>query len=298
MTIGDGTIGGGMISGGARIAGVIGWPVTHSLSPRLHGFWLRQHGIDGAYVPLAVAPERLDRALAGLAALGLAGANVTVPHKQGALAAVDEASAVARRIGAVNTIIVRPDGRLHGTNTDAFGFLENIRNRAPDWDAAAGPVLVLGAGGAARAVVAALIDAGVPALRLANRHRDRAETLAADFAGTDPGVPIEVVSWDQREAAMPGIALLVNTTSLGMVGQPPLTLDLALLPPAAIVVDIVYTPLITPLLAAAAARGNAVVDGLGMLLHQARPAFAAWFGHEPEVTEALRRFMLQALVHA
>lgn len=283
------------ISGSARVAGVIGWPVAHSLSPPLHGFWLRQLGIDGAYVPLAVAPERLEQALAALPALGLAGVNVTVPHKERALAAVDEASLVARRIGAVNTIIVRPDGRLHGTNTDAFGFLENLRDRAPGWNPAAGPALVLGAGGAGRAVIAALLDAGVPALRLTNRHRERAEAVAADFARTDPGVSIEVAPWEQRAAALPGLALLVNAASLGMVGQPALDLDLALLPPEAIVADIVYTPLSTPLLAAAAARGNPVVDGLGMLLHQARPAFAAWFGHDPQVTDALRRFMAQTL---
>ena len=176
--------------GAARSAGVIGWPITHTLSPRLHGFWIDQHGIDGAYVPLAVRPESLGQALAGLSALGFAGANVTAPHKQGALAAVDEASPIARRIGAVNTIIVRPDLRLHGTNTDAFGLLENLQDRAPAWSAAAGPALVLGAGGAGRAVVAALIDAGVPALRLANRHRNRAEAVAAEFARTDPCVPI------------------------------------------------------------------------------------------------------------
>jgi shikimate dehydrogenase len=283
------------ISGGARVAGVIGWPIAHSLSPRLHGFWLRRLGIDGAYVPLAVAPERLEQALAALPALGLAGVNVTVPHKERALAAVDEASLVARRIGAVNTIIVRPDGRLRGTNTDAFGFLENLRDRAPGCDPAAGPALVLGAGGAGRAVIAALIDAGVPALRLANRHRERAEAVAADFAHTDPGVSIDVAPWEQRAAVLPGLALLVNATSLGMAGQPALDLDLELLPPEAIVADIVYTPLTTPLLAAAAARGNPVVDGLGMLLHQARPAFAAWFGHDPRVTDALRRFVMQAL---
>jgi shikimate dehydrogenase len=286
------TIRGETLSGGARIAGVIGWPITHTLSPRLHGFWLRKHGIDGAYLPFGVRPEHLDRALAGLPALGLAGVNVTVPHKQRALAAVDEVSPVARRIGAVNTIVVLPDGRLHGTNTDAYGFLENLRDRAHGWDAAAGPVLVLGAGGAGRAVVAALIDAGVPSLRLANRHRERAEAVAADIGG-----PIEVVPWEQRDAALLGVALLVNATSLGMVGQPALELDLTLLPPAAIVADIVYAPLTTPLLAAAAARGNAVVDGLGMLLHQARPAFAAWFGYDPEVTDALRQHMLQGLAH-
>lgn len=278
------------ISGGARLAGVIGWPITHSLSPRLHGYWLSQNAIDGAYVPLGVSPDHLERALAGLAALGFAGANVTVPHKQRALAAVDEVAPVARRIGAVNTLIVQPDGRLYGTNTDAFGFLENLRERAPGWQAAAGPVLVLGAGGAARAVVAALIDAGVPELRIANRHIERAEAVAADIGG-----PIRIVSWEQRADALPGIALLVNTTSLGMVGQPALQLDLSRLPPAAIVADIVYTPLTTPLLAAATARGNPVVDGLGMLLHQARPAFAAWYGHDPDVTDGLRRFLLEAL---
>jgi shikimate dehydrogenase len=278
------------ISGRARIVGVIGWPVTHSLSPRLHGFWLEQHGIDGAYVPLGVAPEHLERALEALPLLGFAGANVTVPHKERALAALDRATPIARRIGAVNTVIVRPDGRLLGTNTDAFGFLENLRGRAPGWRAAAGPAVVLGAGGAARAVLAALIDAGVPEVRLANRHRARAEAIAAALGG-----PVRIVSWDERAAATAGAALLVNTTTLGMAGQGALELDLALLPPAAIVADIVYRPLITPLLAAAAARGNAIVDGLGMLLHQARPGFAAWFGAEPEVTDALRAAMLREL---
>jgi shikimate dehydrogenase len=283
------------ISGRARIAGVIGWPVAHSLSPRLHGFWLQHYGIDGAYVPLGVPPEHLERALEALSALGFAGANVTVPHKERALAIIDQATPVARRIGAVNTLIVQPDGRLYGTNTDAFGFIENLRDRAPDWRAAAGPALVLGAGGAARAVVTALIDAGVPEVRLANRHRARAEAVATGLGASDLGGTIRVVPWEKRAPAMSDIAFLVNTTSLGMAGQPPLALDLSRLPPAAIVADIVYKPLITPLLAAAAARGNPVVDGLGMLLHQARPGFAAWFGPEPEVTDALREFMLQGL---
>ena len=278
------------ISGRARVAGVIGWPVSHSLSPRLHGFWLEQLGIDGAYVPLGVPPEHLERALAALPALGFAGANVTVPHKERALAAVDQATPAARRIGAVNTLIVQPDGRLHGANTDAFGFLENLRDGAPAWCAATGPALVLGAGGAARAVVAALIDAGAPEVRLANRHRGRAEALAADLGG-----PLEVVPWEARGAAAADVVLLVNTTTQGMQGQPALALDLQSLPPTAIVADIVYKPLITPLLAAAAARGNPVVDGLGMLLHQARPGFSAWFGAEPEVTAALRRFMVQGI---
>ncbi len=284
-----------MSGGGTRVAGVIGWPVAHSLSPRLHGYWLARHGVDGAYVPLAVAPEHLEQALAALPALGFAGVNVTVPHKERALAAVDEATPVARRIGAVNTLIVSPGGRLIGTNTDADGFIENLYEQAPGWRPAAGPALVLGAGGAARAVVAALIDAGAPALRIANRHRARAAAIARDFGGPEPGASITVLPWEERSATLADIALLVNTTSLGMAGQPPLELDLALLPPTATVVDIVYRPLITPLLAAAAARGNPVVDGLGMLLHQARPAFAAWFGVEPAVTGALRRFVLEAL---
>ncbi len=272
-----------ILSGKAKLAGVMGWPVSHSRSPRLHGYWLEQSGIDGAYLPLAVPPERIAEAIRALPALGFRGANVTVPHKEAALRAVDRVDPVARRIGAVNTIVVGEDGSLEGRNTDAYGFLANLRDGAPEWRPEAGPALVLGAGGAARAVVAALVDAGVPEIRLFNRTAAKAEALAADIGG-----PIRIV--DTSDVA--GTALLVNTTSLGMAGQPPLDLDLTGLPPAAIVTDIVYTPLITPLLALAQARGNPIVDGLGMLLHQAVPGFEAWFGHRPVVTPALRTFVL------
>ncbi|HTO84739.1 MAG TPA: shikimate dehydrogenase [Methylomirabilota bacterium] len=277
-----------MLSGRSRVAGIIGWPVTHSRSPRLHGFWLRRYGIDGAYVPLPVQPERFAEALRALPLLGFAGANVTVPHKEAALASVDRASREARHIGAVNTIVVAADGTLEGRNTDGFGFSENLRDALPGWSAVTGPAVLLGAGGAARAVAVALLDAGAPEVRLANRTAERAERLAADIGG-----PIRVVGWDDRTAALADASLLVNTTTLGMAGQPPLDLPLDRLPPTAVVNDIIYAPLETALLAAARRRGNPVVDGLGMLLHQARPAFCAWFGVEPEVTPELRRFVLQ-----
>ena len=275
-----------MITGAARLAGVIGWPVKHSRSPRLHGWWLRLYDIDGAYIPMPVRPEHLETALHALPRLGFAGCNVTVPHKQAVLRLVDEIDPVARRIGAVNTVIVGAGGRLTGSNTDAFGFIEALREAAPGWQPG-GPCVVLGAGGAARAVTVALLDAGAPSLRLLNRTRAKAEALAA----LDPR--ITVLDWARRDAALADAALLVNTTSLGMVGQPALDLDLAALPQAALVNDIVYTPLCTPLLDQAMARGNTVVDGLGMLLHQARPGFAAWFGVEPMVSIDQRRFVLE-----
>lgn len=273
-------------SGKARLAGVVGWPVEHSLSPRLHGYWLDHYRIDAAYVPLAVRPEDLPRALEALPALGFRGVNVTVPHKEGALAACHEVDALARRIGAVNTIRVA-DGRLLGSNTDAFGFLENLKEGAPDWRAEAAPAVVLGAGGASRAVATGLLDAGAPELRIVNRTLARAEALAGDLGG-----PATAIAWERRGAALAGAGLLANTTTLGMAGQPPLELDLGELPASALVTDIVYAPLVTPLLALAAARGNPTVDGLGMLLHQARPGFEAWFGVRPEVTPALRAFLL------
>jgi shikimate dehydrogenase len=266
-----------------RAACVIGWPVAHSRSPLLHGHWLARHGIRGAYLPLAVQPGRMEAALRGLSALGFAGGNVTVPHKEAALAVVDQADALARRIGAVNLVVVQPDGSLHGANTDAYGFLANLREQAPGWRAEAGPVVVLGAGGSARAVLAALGDAGVPEIRLVNRTQDRAKGLASSL-----GRAISVVAWDDRAAALAGATLLVNTTTQGMHGQPALDLDLSSLPAGAVVTDLVYVPLETPLLAAARARGNPVVDGLGMLLHQAVPSFEAWFGVRPSVTPDLR----------
>jgi shikimate dehydrogenase len=277
-----------------RLAGVIGWPVGHSRSPQLHGHWLARYNIDGAYVPMAVAPERLEAALRGLAALGFRGCNVTVPHKEAAMALVDELDPLARRIAAVNTIVLREDGGLFGTNTDGFGFLANLQAGSTGWSAARGPAVVIGAGGAARAVIVALIDAGAPEIRLANRTRARAEKLVAELGAAELGGPVTVVDWDDRAAALDGAALLVNATTEGMVGRRALDLTLDALPADALVNDIVYVPLETPLLAAARARGNPVVDGVGMLLHQARPGFEAWFGVAPVVDAALRAAVLGA----
>ena len=277
------------LTGRARLAGVMGWPVGHSLSPRLHGHWLRRHKIDGAYLPLAVPPDRLEQALRALPALGFRGCNLTIPHKEAALPLIDRASALARRIGAINTVVVEPDDTLSGDNTDGFGFLASLAAGCPDWRAEAGPAVLLGAGGAARAVTVALLDAGAPEVRLLNRTPDRARRLAAELDG-----PVAAVPWSERAAALDGAALLVNTTTLGMAGQPPLVLALDALPRTALVTDVVYTPLITPLLAVARARGNPVVDGLGMLLHQARPGFRAWFDVDPAVDDELRAVVLAA----
>jgi shikimate dehydrogenase len=271
------------LSGRTRLAGIMGWPVAHSLSPRLHGHWLLRHGIDGAYVPLPVPPERLEQALSALPALGFAGVNLTIPHKEMAVALMDRLSPTAERIAAVNTVVVEADGTLSGDNTDGFGFIAALSESEAGWRAAAGPAVLLGAGGAARAVAVALLEAGVPEVRLLNRTSERARALAGELGGG-----VHAVDWTARAAALDGAALLVNTTSLGMRGQPPLVLGLDALPRAALVTDVVYTPLITPLLALAQARGNPVVDGLGMLLHQARPGFRAWFGVDPEVDDDLR----------
>ena len=277
-----------ILTGTARLAGVMGWPVGHSRSPRLHGYWLDAYGIDGAYLPLPVAPEHSQTALRARPLLGCAGVNLTVPHKEAALGVGDRVDTLARRIGAVNTVVVAADGTLDGTNTDAFGFTENLRAGAPDWEPSRAAV-VLGAGGAARAVCVGLADAGVAEIRLANRTAARATRLADELSGIQP------VAWEARGDALDGAGLLVNTTTLGMTGAPPLDIALDALAGDAVVTDIVYAPLETPLLAAARARGNVTVDGLGMLLHQARPGFAAWFGHEPDVTDALRAFVLEDL---
>lgn len=277
------------ISGKALVAGVIGWPVSHSRSPRLHNYWLQAFAIDGVYVPLAVEPARVERAIRALPALGFAGTNVTLPHKEAAFRAVDNVDEVARRIGAVNTIVAGASGSLHGSNTDAFGFVEALRARVPGWSLSA-PAVVIGAGGAARAVLVALQDLGAAEIRLVNRTHERAVALVEAL-----GPPLRAVPWTEREEALRGAALLVNTTTLGMTGTPPLELRLDALPADAVVNDIVYVPLETPLLAAAAARGNVVVDGLEMLLHQARPGFAAWFGRQPEVTDELRAYMRRDL---
>lgn len=281
-----------LLTGAAKTAGIMGWPVKHSRSPRLHGTWLRQYGIDGAYIPLPVAPENLEAALRALPLLGFAGVNLTVPHKETAIAFMDELTPVAKRIGAINTVVVLPDGRLRGDNTDCFGFIANLESRDPEWQAAAGPAVVLGAGGAARAVVAGLLDKACPEVRLANRHRDRAEAFIRDF-----GTKVQVRNWPVDHHTLADAALVVNTTSLGMTGQPPLPISLTGLPPSAVVTDVVYAPLETALLHAAKVAGHKTVDGLGMLLHQGRPAFAAWFGPMPEVTPMLRSIVLDVLDH-
>jgi len=270
-----------VLTGHAKLAGILGFPVSHSRSPRLHGHWLQRYGVDGAYVPLPVAPERFATAVRALADLGFRGANVTIPHKEAAFAVCDRVDPTAHRAAAVNTLVFR-DGAIEGSNTDGWGFLANCADAVPGWTAKAGPVVILGAGGSARAIAAALLDAGCPRVTLVNRTRARAEALAKALGGSIAVAEVPPLA----EAAM-----LVNTTSQGMQGQPALALDLAGLPRGAVVADIVYVPRETPLLAAARARGLAAVEGLGMLLHQARPGFEAWFGVTPVVDQELRDFV-------
>jgi len=279
-----------LTTGRARIAGVMGWPISHSRSPLIHGHWLDRYGIDGAYVPFAVAPEDGAAALRALATLGFAGTNVTLPHKLTAYQTVDERDAAASAIGAVNTVFVREDGSLLGSNTDGTGLIAHLRAEATAWRPETAPAVVLGAGGAARAALFALLEAGTPEIRLANRTAAKANELAAAF-----GDRVKTVSWDERSAALAGAGLLLNTTSLGMTGQPPLEIALDDLPADAVVYDIVYAPLETPLLAAARAKGSQTVDGLGMLLHQAAPGFARWFGVAPTVDAELRNVVLADL---
>lgn len=278
------------ITGKTKVAGIMGWPVGHSKSPALHGFWLREHGIDGVYIPLPVEPINLKKALTALPVMGIVGVNLTVPHKEEALRYMDDITASARRIGAINTVQVQENGRLIADNTDVTGFMANLRQGAPKWNPASGPAVVLGAGGASRAVCVGLIDAGCPEIRLVNRTPERAKRLAKVIGGNIKGIP-----WDQRQAMLSEATLLVNTTTLGMEGQPALELDLSALPSVAVVNDIVYAPLETPLLANARARDLVAVDGLGMLLHQAVPAFTAWFGVVPQVTPALRDHIISLL---
>jgi shikimate dehydrogenase len=282
------------ITGRTRLAGIMGWPVAHSRSPVLHGFWLDETGIDGAYLPLPVRPELIEQALRALPILGFRGCNLTIPHKEAALAVADHIEPLARRIGAANTIIVLPDDRLEARNTDAYGFRESLRESTGDWHPGAGPAVVLGAGGSARAVVAALADAGVDAIRIVNRTWHRAESIRRDLATSS--TRISVHSWDEIGAVQRDAGLLVNTTSLGMTGEPPLVFDLAPLPRSSPVVDIVYVPIETQLLATARRRGHPVVDGLGMLLHQGRPGFEAWFGTAVRVSPELRATVLATLM--
>lgn len=271
----------------APLAGVIGWPIAHSRSPQLHGHWLRRYGIKGWYVPLPVSPKDFDSALRALPKMGFVGANVTIPHKARALELADQATPMARALRAANTLTFDADGGIHADNTDGFGFIENLRGAKPDWDAATSPTVVFGAGGASRAVIAALLEAGVPKLRLTNRTREKAEALRDDI---DPR--IEVIDWADAEGAAEGASLLVNATSMGMEGGPPLRLSLSGIGHDALATDLVYAPLDTPFLKLARGQGAVTVDGLGMLLHQARPGFRAWFGREPEVDEELRRAVL------
>ncbi len=272
------------------LAGVMGWPVAHSRSPLIHNYWLQKCGLTGSYVQLAVQPGTLAVALPGLAALGFKGCNITIPHKVDALKLVHVLDANAARVGAVNTVVVQPDGQLKGMNTDGFGYIQSLLDAKPDWRADAGPITVLGTGGAARAVVLALGDHGAKEIRLLNRSSHKAQALANEF-----GAPITALPWDQRHDALADCALLVNTTSLGMHGAAALDLNLAKLPLSALVSDIIYVPLQTPLLAQANARGNMTVNGLGMLLNQARPAFEAWFGVLPDITPELRALVENTL---
>jgi shikimate dehydrogenase len=265
------------------LAGVMGWPVMHSRSPMLHNYWFKRHGMAGAYVPLAIRPEHLAAALRGLHPLGFAGVNVTIPHKQDAMKIVNEVDALARSIGAISCVIVKPDGSLAGTNNDCYGFIHAVRQEHPGWRADAGPIVVIGAGGGSRAVCYGLAQEGARELRLVNRTFDRAKEIAERFGG-----PIRALPWEQRHEVLEGAAMVVNTTSCGMVGQPALDITLDKLPQGALAADIIYIPLETPFLAAARKRGNRTINGLGMLLNQGRPAWKAWFGIEPEVTAELR----------
>lgn len=276
-----------ILSATARVAGIAGWPVSHSRSPAIHGFWLERHGIDGAYVPLPIAPAAFATAMRGLMAAGFAGANVTVPHKPAAFALCERVDDAARRAGAVNTLVFR-DGRVLGSNTDLFGFTEGLREAGVD--PAAGPALILGAGGAARAVAVALQGLGV-AVTVANRTEARATALARDLAG------LRIVAWERCPEVLAECALVVNATTLGMGGRGAPLVDFSRAAAGMVVADLVYVPLETPFLAAARRHGLVGVDGLGMLLHQARPGFAAWFGVDPRVDDALRDYVLADLAH-
>lgn len=266
------------------IAGLLCWPAFQSRSPVIHNHWLAQYGIAGHYVLFPVPPERLERAVRGIGALGLRGCNVTTPHKQAVFPMLDRVDPLAQRIGAINTVVVEPDGTLTGFNNDGNGFIQSLRDADPAWTPASGPIAVLGGGGAARAVVASLVAQGAREIRLMNRTRQKAEEIAAAM-----GPEVEVVAWEERAEALDGVAMLANATSLGMTGKGDLSIALDRLPRHAVVGDLIYLPPQTPLLAAAQARGNITVNGLGLLLNQARPAFKAWFGVMPEITPALHR---------
>jgi shikimate dehydrogenase len=270
-----------------KLAGVMGMPVFQSRSPILHNYWIRKYGLRGAYGHFPVQVENIEAAIRGLSALGIAGCNITQPHKLMAMKLMDKLTPMAQRIGAINCIVVQPDGALHGFNNDGYGYIQSLKDKQPTWRADTGPITVLGCGGGARAVVISLLDEGAQEIRLINRTRAKAEELSA----ANPAV-VKVFDWSERHAALEGAAMLVNTTNQGMYGQPALDIQLDALPKSALVSDLIYIPLETPLLAAARARGNVTTNGLGMLLNQAIPAFEAWFGVKPEITEELRQAVL------
>lgn len=269
-------------------AAVIGHPIKHSKSPIIHNYWIKKYGLAGAYETADIPPDNLRRGLMGLVTRGFTGFNLTLPHKELVLDMCDEVDDLARRVGAVNTITVR-DGLFFGTNTDVFGFAENIRDHVPDFNYEAGPIAVLGAGGAGRAAVHALLDQGCPKIRLSNRSFDKAMTLAARSVDS---ARVQVIPWEERGAHLADVKMLVNTTSLGMPGRPDIEINLRQLNPTACVYDIVYTPLYTKLLRDAQETGNPVITGIGMLLHQARPAFQSWFGVMPELDKELQEMVL------
>ena len=276
-----------MITGSAKIAGVIGWPIKHSMSPILHNFWLRHHKIDGTYIPMAVEPKNLEGAIHALPLLGFQGVNITVPHKETALKAVDKIEPPADRIGAINTLNIDVSGKIIGSNTDGFGFLQNVYQNIPHWNFDGKIVTLIGAGGAARAILFALLESNVDEVRLINRTHKRAVELAEQAANQS----IKVIKWHNIDNAIENSNLLVNTTVLGMKGQPSLILPLDRLAPGAIVNDIVYSPLKTPLLGQAMKMGIPTIDGIGMLLHQACPGFQSWFGVIPSVTKDLKAYV-------
>ncbi|MCE8544380.1 shikimate dehydrogenase [Ruegeria pomeroyi] len=270
------------------LAGVIGHPISHSKSPRLHGHWLKTYGINGHYIPMDVAPQDLAQVVRTLPKAGFVGVNITIPHKEAVMAVADQITDRATLIGAVNTLIFREDGRILADNTDGYGFMENLRAGAPDWDPKSGPAVVFGAGGAARAVISALAEAGVPEVIVTNRTRVRADKLKDDF-----GQRVTVADWVQAGNVVEDARLVVNTTSLGMIGKPELRVPLDGLRADAVVTDLVYAPLKTRLLAEAEEMGCTTVDGLGMLLHQAVPGFERWFGERPVVDAATRAAALR-----
>lgn len=269
------------------LAGVIGDPISHSLSPRLHGHWLKRHGLRGHYVPLHINHSDLPDVLRSLPKMGFVGVNVTLPHKELILSLADIVTDRAALIGAANTVTFTANGQIQADNTDGMGFLSNIRQTLPGWSASAGPALVLGSGGAAKAIVSALITDGAPVVRVANRTRARADALREQF-----GARVEPQDWHQIPDLVSDAALVVNTTSLGMTGQAPLTIDLSRLSAPTVVTDIVYSPLETDLLRHAKECGCETVDGLGMLLHQAVPGFERWFNYTPMVDDDLRAAVL------